>query len=248
MKPVLQTITTVDPAKGIFGDCFRACIASILELPLDDVPHFVQIGLTPHPDDPQPLAEGNSDWWYYLRDWLRPRGLIYFDIPAGEDAPDALISALGYHTITGLSPRGDWQHVVVGRGGEIVHDPHPEGGGLRDRRLIGIFARTFEAAPPDLDRAAERLVSAMYLYPNYRVDSRGPRGCIADALEIISPEVLAEAPIRRRRRFKDRDRSHHSGAVLRACRHPKTTPTSRGETTASAGERAAAGAAARAER
>jgi len=69
----------------------------------------------------------------------------YFDVPAGADgAPDPLVAALGYHTITGLSPRGDWQHVVVGRAGQIEHDPHPEGGGLRDRRLIGVFVRTFD--------------------------------------------------------------------------------------------------------
>lgn len=45
----------------------------------------------------------------------------------------------------------------------------------------------------DLDKAAEALVRAMYLYPNYRVDSRGPRGCIEDALAIIAFDVLAEA-------------------------------------------------------
>lgn len=43
--------------------------------------------------------------------------------------------------------------------------------------------------PPDFDRAAERLLIALYLYPHYRVDSRGPLGCIMDALEIICPEA-----------------------------------------------------------
>ena len=29
------------PSKGIYGDCYRACIASILEKPIEDVPHFL---------------------------------------------------------------------------------------------------------------------------------------------------------------------------------------------------------------
>lgn len=43
-------------------------------------------------------------------------------------------------------------------------------------------------AGPDRDRAAERLVFALHIY----LDSRGPLGCIMDALEAIAPEVAAE--------------------------------------------------------
>jgi len=59
-------------------------------------------------------------------------------------------------------------------------------------------ARRLAPQPPmpvsDLDRdvAAERLVFALYIYPNYRVDARGPLGCIMDALRAIAPEVAAE--------------------------------------------------------
>ncbi len=44
----------------------------------------------------------------------------------------------------------------------------------------------------DTDKAAERLVFALHIYPGYRVDSRGPTGCIMDALDAIAPEVAAE--------------------------------------------------------
>lgn len=47
-------------------------------------------------------------------------------------------------------------------------------------------------AEPDRDRAAEHLVFALHIYPGYRVDSRGPTGCIMDALEAIAPEIAAE--------------------------------------------------------
>jgi len=43
-----------------------------------------------------------------------------------------------------------------------------------------------------MDEAAERLVFALHIYPNYRVDSRGPAGCIMRALEAIAPAVAAE--------------------------------------------------------
>jgi hypothetical protein len=39
MKPIDQEFMH-DPEKGIIGDCFRACIASILELDINEVPHF----------------------------------------------------------------------------------------------------------------------------------------------------------------------------------------------------------------
>lgn len=34
-----------------------------------------------------------------------------------------------------------------------------------------------------------KLVACLYLYPNYRVDSRGPYGLILDAIEDLDPEV-----------------------------------------------------------
>jgi hypothetical protein len=48
------------------------------------------------------------------------------------------------------------------------------------------------AEAPDLDRAARRLVTIFHLYSGHTVDSRGPAGCIMDALDEIAPEVAAE--------------------------------------------------------
>jgi hypothetical protein len=42
-----------------------------------------------------------------------------------------------------------------------------------------------------LDRAAEALVKALYLYGGYSVTSRGPAGCIMDALDIVAPDVAS---------------------------------------------------------
>jgi len=68
---------------------------------------------------------------------------------------------------------------------------------LRDGRLTSLLLRADwwdvdEPRATPLDRAARKLITALYLYPGHRVDSRGPAGCIVDALEEIAPEVAAE--------------------------------------------------------
>lgn len=121
MKPVQQTIIDKDK-----GNCLSACLASLLELPLEEVPNFV---------------------WHFKNNfgdavqlWLRARGFAWLrirmpkEIKTGDDIrfhalPEVLCLA------TGKSPRGDYFHSVVGRitGGhnfELVHDPHPSGKGL----------------------------------------------------------------------------------------------------------------------
>jgi len=118
MKPVDQLITH-DPENGKFGDCQRAVIASLLCLPLEDVPHFNEI------------AKGEPEaFWTSLQEFCASKGYAYLTVPArsgfaffcgGEDV---------YHEISGPSPRGDFFHAVVGRDGEIVHDPHPSRAGL----------------------------------------------------------------------------------------------------------------------
>ena len=103
---------------GQQGDCFRACVASILELPISDVPHFAQ------------LTEGSSSaaFWNMAYDWLESRGYEYvYRTRAGRDSLDKT----DYQIMTGPSPRGNGTyHAVIGKGGIIVHDPHPSRAGL----------------------------------------------------------------------------------------------------------------------
>ncbi len=102
MKPVFQTIFTVPG-----GNCMAACVASILELSLDDVPN----------------PQGEDGQWYL--DWqafLKPRNLSILCFPTGgEWTPQ------GYSILCGRSPRGDWNHAVVCYNGIVAHDPHPDG-------------------------------------------------------------------------------------------------------------------------
>jgi D-glycero-D-manno-heptose 1,7-bisphosphate phosphatase len=94
------------------GNCFSACIASILHLPLADVPPFCKY----------------EDWWERLTAWLKDRGFYPMIVRYNQEwAPQ------GFHILSGKSPRGDFQHSVVAHGAEIVHDPHPSRAGIETR-------------------------------------------------------------------------------------------------------------------
>lgn len=109
-------------APGVRGDCFRACIASILELPIEDVPHFVAI---------------EHDWWGETQKWFHARGLsaLWMNL-SSELCPLVHWADAHYCILSGKSPRGDFKHAVVGQidpggwGFKVVHDPHPSGAGI----------------------------------------------------------------------------------------------------------------------
>jgi hypothetical protein len=121
LKPVDQIIFP-DLPNGIRGDCFRACVASIFELPSEEVPHFVQAG--------------NTKWWPDLQDWLRTRGLCAICIKVTPDEMQfGWPNEETFCIVNGRSPRGNGlKHSVVGKlapwNFEIVFDPHPSRAGL----------------------------------------------------------------------------------------------------------------------
>jgi hypothetical protein len=110
MKPVDQTTFGVPG-----GNCFSACVASLLGLPVDDVPYFM----------------ADDEWYGRFTAWCEPRGLypmtFRFDGPQAFLNPDVWTPP-GFYILGGASPRGP--HAVVARRHEIVHDPHPSRDGL----------------------------------------------------------------------------------------------------------------------
>jgi hypothetical protein len=103
---------------GQEGDCFRACVASVLELSRDEVPHFAQLT----------AGSGSAAFWNMAYDWLESRGYEYvYRNRSGRGALDKD----AYQIMSGPSPRGNGgYHAVVGQGGSIIHDPHPSRAGL----------------------------------------------------------------------------------------------------------------------
>lgn len=99
------------------GNCFDACVASILELRLDEVPHFNSRG---------------EQWYQYLTEWLAERGLEprFYEY---DPRDPKRYSPPGYTIVGGVSPRHAGQrrlHACVARDGALVHDPNPARHGL----------------------------------------------------------------------------------------------------------------------
>ncbi|MBO3760337.1 hypothetical protein [Ciceribacter sp. L1K22] len=130
MTPVDQTQFA---GEGVGGNCVQASVASILDLPLSAVPHFLEAAPTP------------SEWELAFWDWCEERGIGLIR-RSGEWIFD------GYYLASGPSPRGV-NHMVVYRDGVLAHDPHPSRAGVLEVR------QTWVLAP--LDPAAIRLRTAV---------------------------------------------------------------------------------------
>ena len=107
--------TKHDPENGTYGDCFRACVASILEIEPDDVPHFCELG--------EPVTNNDR-----LTEWLSAQGLAsFFVVLDGSASRDDLLEHVGtmnpdaYYMLFGQNSEGD--HVVVCKGSRVVHNP-----------------------------------------------------------------------------------------------------------------------------
>ena len=111
MKPVDQTIFGFKK-----GDCMRACVASIFEMTIDEVPNFMENG-------PKAYADN-------LAAWCQAAGLKFLDILI--EHKELMEYILSDHIIaTGASPRNpEYNHAVICKDGKVVHDPHPDKTGI----------------------------------------------------------------------------------------------------------------------
>ena len=110
MKPVMQTVN------GRQGNCFSACLASIFECDIADVPNFFAIA-----------GDDDALWWSAVRDWLRTRG---FGIMFLELLDPAHLSMFeGWLIVSGKSTRG-LDHATIWKDGKMVHDPRQSNEGL----------------------------------------------------------------------------------------------------------------------
>lgn len=127
MKPVKQTKFGFP-----YGNCMAACAASILEIPLEDVPDF-----TADYDASSDDADQDRVFWQAWYAWWRERG-YHCVMLRGRGIEQDLTVIDGWEgmpvLLGGKSPRGEWGHCVVGKMGRykphLVHDPHPDGTGL----------------------------------------------------------------------------------------------------------------------
>jgi len=126
-KPVNQAILH-DPKNGLYGDCYPACIATVLGLDLKEVPHFY--------DDDRRLEHAQE----MIDDFFAGRGLAVATVSFGAARIKDVLVYCGLHlsnvmyVMSAGSPRfsevkdGNLipRHAVVGCGGNLIHDPHPD--------------------------------------------------------------------------------------------------------------------------
>jgi hypothetical protein len=119
MKYIKQTKIHSETVKG---NCMAACLASVLDLEIGDVPQFEEISNPDH-------------WNLELIKWLDSIGYYInaeyvFKYTDGDkkvyEMPEGLL------VVAGKSPRFDLLHCVVYENGGMIHDPHPDNTGILD--------------------------------------------------------------------------------------------------------------------
>jgi len=97
---------------GKNGNCFQACIASFLNLSLDEVPDF---------------CSEKIDWDFKFYTWLKEKNLLCVEIDIQNCKEPLLISFNQYCILTGKSPRGHFFHCAIGKytanGFKFIFDP-----------------------------------------------------------------------------------------------------------------------------
>jgi hypothetical protein len=136
MRPQRATITS-DPAAGAVGDTNRAALATVLDLPIDEVPHFSAEHRTP------------TDAWAAERDWLAERDLVRINIayPGNTSIGEIMVAVAMlnpgiYHLLTGVDRQG-FGRTVICVNGRVAFDPGHDDDGVVRATPDGMFWVSF---------------------------------------------------------------------------------------------------------
>lgn len=119
------------PEEGIYGDCFRTAVACVVECDPADLPH-------------EHRAMSGDDQGAAIDAWLQARGVIRIGIPfVAEDVAEALRTCAAWskglpYLFVGRS-RNDANHVVIGLGDAIAHDPSQNDSGIVGPTDLGFY-------------------------------------------------------------------------------------------------------------
>jgi hypothetical protein len=110
---------------GATGNCMSACIASLFNMRVTDVPNF----FATHGQEPEA-------WWRGVREWLSRHnyGIMCLDVSEST----TLDVYAGYFIVSGMSKRGV-NHAVIYRDGVMIHDPHPDRTGVKPDTIDLIY-------------------------------------------------------------------------------------------------------------
>lgn len=126
MIPVMQTKT------GLRGNCYAACLASVLEIPLETLPGFFS-----EEDEGVDDQEITNRWWERVRAFLRPMGYGVLNMSFVDPEHWKALGWEGHAIVSGPSPRlENAHHATVWKDGVMVHDPHPDQTGIKKAEFI----------------------------------------------------------------------------------------------------------------
>lgn len=121
-RPVMQSRPT---------NCFQACVASVLGLPIDEVPE---------------ACDGAKWDWDAFQDWLATRGMQAIEVGFGNGGTLYPVRKPVLCIVTGKSPREcvTGAHAVVGElvgveGFRVLHDPHSSQAGFEGEPTHATF-------------------------------------------------------------------------------------------------------------
>jgi len=102
---------------GNEGNCFAACIASILEIELDSLPF---------------LADFNDNWKDYLNALntnLKSRFNLFIEYTTHENWESIFEDSFkdSYYIVSGESDQEGLEHAVIFKNGTLQHNPNPNG-------------------------------------------------------------------------------------------------------------------------
>lgn len=126
MKPVFMTKFGGSEAPNEEqGNCMAACLASMFEIDIEDVPDF---GGT----------ITNGKWYVILSAWLAKRNLELSFYPAkGTVSPMQGYYMLAVKSTTLKNP--DDGHMVVAKNGQVVHDPNPNATSIGEHEQLWLL-------------------------------------------------------------------------------------------------------------
>lgn len=140
------------------GDCHRTCIAMILDLPRDEVPHFME-----HVPPDDNMGEAAADAEDAERAWLAERGLtpVHVAYP-GELSLDAVVGMLATlardaAVILGCQSLSGCDHSVVVYKG-VIYNPGQRGGIVGPMHdgfwWVTVLAKATAPLPPTAEPAS----------------------------------------------------------------------------------------------
>lgn len=124
MTPEGVTQTLFADTDGRLGNCLPACVATFLDIDLEQVPHFIEWGAALTTGDHLAWESDHRCWIAMLMGFAFARGFAIEVLGGLDDAEPGEVVF-----VAGMSTRGV-MHQVLYRDGSLWWDPHPSREGV----------------------------------------------------------------------------------------------------------------------